>query len=95
MESLFPPARATASTVADAMADADFVLVDDEIFEAEYLRVPDEHTVADDVVIEGSRGDMAIALTRGDIDGAQNLGDGVFLLKNGARLRFLTSATVH
>jgi hypothetical protein len=95
VETIFPPTRPAASTVADAMADADFVLLDDEIFEADYLRVPDEHTVADDVVIEASRGDLEIALTRAEIDDALHLGEGVFRLKNGAELRFLSSATVH
>ena len=95
METLFPNERAPADTLADAMVDADFVLIDDEVFEADYLRVPDEYTVADDVVIEASRGDTEIALTRDEIDGAQHLGEGVFRLKNGAHLRFLTSATVH
>jgi hypothetical protein len=95
VEALFPPAKAPASTVADAMADADFVLLDDEVFEADYLRVPDEYCVADDVVIEASRGDLEIALTRAEIDGALHLGEGVFRLKNGAQLRFLSSTTVH
>ncbi|MEO5764057.1 MAG: hypothetical protein ABIR52_02005 [Casimicrobiaceae bacterium] len=83
------------SRLADAMADADFVLIDDEVFEADYLRAPDECTVADDVVIEGSRGDAEIALTRADVEGALDLGEGVFRLRSGAELRFLTSATVH
>ncbi|HET9045545.1 MAG TPA: hypothetical protein VFO33_01205 [Casimicrobiaceae bacterium] len=95
METMLPPVRAPASTVADAMAEADFVLLDDEVFAAEYLRVPDEYTVDDDVVIEGSRGDTEIALTRADIDGALYLGEGVFRLKSGAHLRFLSSATLH
>jgi hypothetical protein len=92
---MFPTGRAPADTLADAMVDADFVLIDDEVFEADYLRVPDEHTVADDVVIEASRGDTEIALTRAEIDGAQHVGEGVFRLKNGAHLRFLASATIH
>ena len=95
MESIFPAGRPPAETLADAMAGADFVLLDDEIFEADYLRVPDEFTVDDDVVIEGSRGDDEIALTRADIDGALHIGAGVFRLKSGIRLRFVTSATVH
>jgi len=95
MESIFPAGRPPAETLADAMAGADFVLLDDEIFEADYLRVPDEFTVDDDVVIEGSRGDDEIALTRADIDGALHIGAGVFRLKSGIRLRFLTSATIH
>jgi len=95
VETLFPTGRAPAVSFADAMVDADFVLIDDEVFEADYLRVPDEYTVADDVVIEASRGDTEIAITRAEIDGAQHLGEGVFRLKNGARLRFLASATLH
>jgi hypothetical protein len=77
------------------MAGADFVLIDDEIFEAEYLRVPDEYTVADDVVIEARNGDTEIALTRSEIDGARHLGEGVFRLANGTHLRFLAGATIH
>ena len=34
----------------DAMHGADFIIVDGVMFETEYLRVPDEYTVADDVV---------------------------------------------
>jgi len=79
----------------DAMHDADFVLVDGEMFETEYLRVPDEYTVVDDVVLEARRGEDEIAFTRGDVDGAESLGDGVYRLKSGALLRFLTGATVH
>jgi len=79
----------------DAMHDADFVQVDGEMFETEYLRVPDEYTVADDVVLEARRGEDEIAFTRSDVDGAESLGDGVYRLKSGALLRFLTGATIH
>lgn len=81
--------------LADAMHGADFVMVDGEMFETEYLRVPDEYTVADDVVLEAKRGDDEIAFTRGDVDDAEALGDGAYRLKSGALLRFLTSATIH
>ncbi|HZQ62872.1 MAG TPA: hypothetical protein VFC24_16075 [Casimicrobiaceae bacterium] len=77
------------------MHDADFVLVNGVVFVTEYLRVPDEDTVADDVILEAKRGDDEIALTRDDIDNAEFLGDGVYRLKSGAMLRFLTSATIH
>jgi hypothetical protein len=83
------------TNLADAMSNADFVLINDEVFEAGYLRVPDEYTVADDVVIEASRGDTEIELTRAEIDDAQHVGEGVFRLKSGVHLRFLTSATIH
>lgn len=79
----------------DAMRDADFVLIDGEVFRAEYLRVPDEDTVADDVVLEASRGNDEIALTRGEVDDAEFLGDGVYRLKSGSLLRFLSTVTMH
>ena len=82
-------------TAAQAMHDADFVLVNGVMFVTEYLRVPDEDTVAEDVVLEAKRGEDEIALTREDMDNAEFLGDGVYRLKSGAMLRFLQSATVH
>jgi hypothetical protein len=81
--------------LADAMHGADFVLIDGVMFETAYLRVPDEYTVADDVVLEAKCGEDEIALTRGDVDGAEAVGDGAYRLKSGALLRFLTSATIH
>jgi hypothetical protein len=81
--------------LADAMRGADFVLVDGVMFEAAYLRVPDEYTVADDVVIEATRGSDEVAFTRAEVDGAEDLGEGVYRLKSGALLQFLSTATVH
>lgn len=77
------------------MQDAEFVLVDGEVFVAEYLRLPDEDTLADDIVLEATRGDAGIELTRADIDGAEMLGDGSYRLKSGALLQFLVSTTIH
>ncbi|GMU71423.1 MAG: hypothetical protein AMXMBFR42_08880 [Burkholderiales bacterium] len=82
-------------TLTDAMGGADFVLIDDVVFETEYLRVPDEDTHADDVVLEAKHGEVEVALIRSDFDGAEHLGDGVYRLANGHRLRFLSTATVH
>ncbi|HEY2817986.1 MAG TPA: hypothetical protein VGN65_08695 [Casimicrobiaceae bacterium] len=79
----------------DMMDDADFVLIDGVVFETEYLRVPDEDTVADDVVLEAKRGDTEIELTRAELDDAEHVGEGVFRLKSGAHLRFLSGATLH
>ena len=79
----------------DTMTDADFVVIDGVVFETGYLRVPDEFTSADDVVLEARRGDTEIDLTRAEIDGAEDLGEGVFRLKNGSLVRFLASAVVH
>jgi hypothetical protein len=88
-------ARNRMSSMAEAMDAADFVLIDGIVCETEYLRVPDEFTVPDDVVLEAKHGDTEFAFTRADFDGAQHLGDGVFRLANGRHLRFFSSATVH
>jgi hypothetical protein len=77
------------------MRDADFVVIDGNLFETEYLRVPDEDTVAEDIVLEAKRGEIEIMLTRDEIDDAQHVGEGIFRLKSGAHLRFVTSATIH
>ena len=82
-------------SLASAMVNADFVLVDGVVFATEYMRVPDELTVADDIVIEAKQGDNEIMFTRGEIDGAEHLGEGVYRLKSGEELRFLSSATIH
>jgi hypothetical protein len=80
---------------ANAMDNADYVLVDGVVFATEYLRAPDEATSVDDVVIEAKHGDAEIIFTRGEVDGAQDLGEGVYRLKSGEELRFLSSATLH
>lgn len=84
-----------AMQLADAMHNADFVLIDGVVFLTEYLRVPDQDTVADDIVLEAKRGNTEIALTRGDIDGAEYVGDGLYRLRSGSQLRFLSGATIH
>jgi hypothetical protein len=82
-------------SLADAMQGADYVLVDGVMFETEYLRIPDEYTVADDVIIEAKCGEDEILFTRSDVDDAEALGDGVYRLHSGELVRFLTSATLH
>lgn len=82
-------------SLASAMVNADYVLVDGVVFATEYMRVPDELTVADDVVIEAKQGDNEIMFTCGEIDDAEHLGEGVYRLKSGEELRFLSSATIH
>ena len=83
------------SNLASAMDNADFVLIDGVVFATEYMRVPDEGTVADDVVLEAKHGDTEVTFTRQEMDGALHLGEGVYRLKSGAELRFLSSATLH
>ena len=81
--------------LADTMHGADFVLIDGVIFQTEYLRVPDEYTVAEDVVLEAKHGENEVAFTRDDVDDAELVGEGVYRLKSGSLVRFLTSATIH
>ena len=83
------------SNLASARDNADFVLVDGVVFATAYTRVPDDRTVADDVVLEAKHGDTEITFTRQEMDGAQHLGEGVYRLKSGAELRFLSTATIH
>jgi hypothetical protein len=78
-----------------AMDASDFVLINGVVFQTEYLRVPDKYTVADDIVLEAKNGDTEIAFTRDEIDGAEHVGEGVYRLKSGALLRFLSGATIH
>ncbi len=82
-------------TLTDTMGNADFVLIDGVVYEAEYVRVPDEDTHADDVVLEAKHGDMEVEFIYSDLDGATHLGEGMYRLVNGHQLRFLTTATVH
>ena len=82
-------------SLAQAMHDADFVQLNGIVFETEYLRVPGESMVAEDVVMELKLGDTELAFTREDLDGAEAVGDGAYRLTSGALLRFLTTATVH
>jgi len=52
------------------MDGADYVVIDGILFETEYLRVPDEYTVADDVILEASHGDTEIDVTHAEFEGA-------------------------
>ena len=83
------------TNLASAMDNADYVLIDGVVFETEYMRVLDEGTVDDDVVLEARHGDTEVTFTRGEMDGAEHLGEGVYRLKSGSKLRFLSTATIH
>jgi len=83
------------SNLASAMDSAEYILIDGVVFATEYLRIPDDDTVADDVVLEATHGDTEITLTCGEMTGAEHLGDGVYRLQSGAQLRFLSAATIH
>jgi len=84
-----------ANDLFETMQGADYVMIDGVVFEADYLRIPDEFTVAEDVVLEARSGDTEIDMTRAEIDGAVGLGQGVFRLRSGSVIRFLSSAVIH
>jgi hypothetical protein len=86
---------ATSISLTEAMRGAEFVQLNGIVFETGYLRVPDESTVADDVVMELKLGETEVTFVREELDGAEYVGDGAFLLRSGALVRFLTSATIH
>ncbi len=81
--------------VFDTMAGADYVVIDGVVFQTAYMRVPDEYTTPEDVVLEARSGDTEVDLTHAEIEGAVRLGEGIFRLRNGSVVRFLTSAVVH
>lgn len=81
--------------LSDTMHDADFVVIDGIVFETSYVRIPDEFTVADDVVLEAIHGDTELAFTQADFEDAEHVADGFYRLSDGHLVRFLSSATVH
>jgi hypothetical protein len=83
------------TNLASAMDNAEYVLIDGVVFATEYTRIPDEGTVADDVVLEVKHGDTEVTFTREEMDGAEHLGEGIYRLRSGEQLRFLSSATIH
>jgi hypothetical protein len=82
-------------TLTEAMHGADFVQFNGVVFVTEYLRVPDETTVADDVVMELRLGSTELEFAWRELDEAAYIGEGTYRMKSGALLRFLTSATIH
>ena len=63
------------------MRGADFVQIDGVVFAAEYLRVPDETTVGEDVMMELKLYDEQLEFTWEDLDDAQYVGAGLYRLK--------------
>jgi hypothetical protein len=61
----------------EAMRDADFVPVNDIVFETDYLRLPDDSTAADDVVMEFRFGESGLTFVREELDGAEYVGEGL------------------
>ena len=81
--------------ILQAMQDAKFVQVDGHLFVTDYLCLPDESLVGDDIVLEATSEDNELELTLNEVRDADQIGPGVYRLKSGAVLCFLDSATVH
>ena len=81
--------------ILQAMQDAKFVQVNGRMFVTGYLCLPDDSLVDDDIVLEATSDDSEYELTFNEVRDADQIGPGVFRLKSGAVLCFLSSATVH
>ncbi len=75
--------------------NADFVWLNGDMFRTQYLRMADDDTHADDVVIEAASEEGELFFTKREIEMSQDMGDGSIKLTNGDLVRFLTSAVVH
>lgn len=78
-----------------AMQDAKYIQVDGRLFATGYLCLPDDALVADDIVLEATSGDSDLELTFDEIRDANELGPGVFRLRSGSVVAFLTPPTIH
>lgn len=77
------------------LPDADFVQFGDVVVRPDYLRVPDEHSHADDIAIEATVNGRSFMLTAGDLAQARRLPDGGYLVPGLGSLRFFARAPVH
>ena len=78
-----------------AMQDARYVQVNGRLFATGYLCAPDDALVADDIVLEAWSDDSEFELTLDEVRDASQLEPGVYRLRSGAVLCFLTPPTVH
>ncbi|MBK8740604.1 MAG: hypothetical protein IPM02_14265 [Betaproteobacteria bacterium] len=81
--------------ILQAMQDSKFVQVNGQMFVTGYLCLPDDSLVGDDIVLEATSEDAEYELTFSEVRDADQIGPGVYRLKSGAILCFLSSATVH
>ena len=82
-------------SLASAMDNADYVLVDGVVFATEYMRIPDDATTADDVVIEAKHGDDAARSTTPSISARASTGSKPAKSCVSCRAPRSTSAALH
>lgn len=81
--------------IADTLSSSDAVLVDHRLFQLTYLRVPDEHTVLDDIVFEIAVEQEEIGFSLGELAAARRLNPASYELVDGTLLQFVQRQTVH
>jgi hypothetical protein len=78
------------------MQDAKFVQVNGRMFITGYTSLPDDDfLVADDIVLEATSADSEFELTFDEVREADQIGPGVYRLRSGSVICFLSSATLH
>ena len=81
--------------ILQAMQDAKYVQVDGQLFATGYLCLPDDALRADDIVLEATSGDSDLEWTFDEIRDANQLEPGVYRLRSGSVVAFLTPPTIH
>ena len=77
------------------LCQADLIQFNDDVLRPDYLLIPDESSSKDDILLEctGANG-QAFDLTLDELNQAQYLGDGAYLVKHRGMIRFLQMAAV-
>ena len=82
--------------ILQAMQDAKFVQVNGRMFITGYTSLPDDDClVPDDIVLEATSADSEFELTFDEVREADQIGPGVYRLRSGSVICFLSSATLH
>ena len=81
--------------ILQAMQDAKYVQVDGQLFATGYLCLPDDALRADDIVLEATSGDSDLEWTFDEVRDANQLEPGVYRLRSGSVVAFLTPPTIH
>lgn len=74
---------------------ASLVTVNGEPFTPTYVRMPDEATREDDIVLEAEGAEGEVSFTRGELDDAEAVAPGYYRLKSGIMVGFLSPVTIH
>ena len=77
------------------MQGADYVVIDGVVFEADICASRTNSRSPTTSCWKRASGDTEIDMTRAEIDGAVQVGEGEFRLRNGSLVRFLSSAVIH